>query len=272
MVTIWGLVARQAVGRGGRASVQDVCAAAVAAIQVSGAALMTVTPPGAVHVLCVTDELSERLADIELTVGEGPRADASAFGGPVLASDLTDEDIMGRWPAFAPAAHAAGAAAIFAFPLQIGAIRVGVLELYRRTPRPLATVALGDALLFADTATLLLLEGQQAAARGGGGLGLQPIALGRRRAEIDQATGMLTEQLGTGIADAFVRLRAYAYASDRQLADVAHDIVTRRLRLDDADGPDAGGPDADWPGADGLGAGRGPAGAGDRNPGQGGAR
>jgi AmiR/NasT family two-component response regulator len=51
------------------------------------------------------------------------------------------------------------------------------------------------------------------------------------RAEIDQATGMLTEQLGTGIADALLRLRAYAYANDRRLADVAGDIVARRLRL-----------------------------------------
>jgi len=271
MVAIWGMVARQAASRGGPASLQDLCAVAVAAIQVSGAGLMAVTRTGAVHVMCVTDEISERLADIELTLGEGPRADAFAFGGPVLASDLTHDDIMARWPAFAPAARAAGAAAIFAFPLQIGAIRVGVLELYRRVPRPLATVALGDALLFADTATLLLLESQQADGRdgddqggtgkpaGGGagrGPGGQPIELGLRRAEIDQATGMLTEQLDTGIAEAFARLRAYAYAQDRQLADVARDIVTRRLRLTNGDGP---------------GNGSGPAGAGDPKPDRGGA-
>ena len=42
---------------------------------------------------------------------------------------------------------------------------------------------------------------------------------------------MLTEQLGIGIADAFARLRAYAYANDLRLADVARDIVARRLRL-----------------------------------------
>jgi hypothetical protein len=255
MVAIWALVARQAASRGGRPSMQDLCAAAVAAIQVSGAGLMAVTRTGAVHLMCVTDEISERLADIELTLGEGPRADASAFGGPALASDLTHDDIMARWPAFAPAARAAGAAAVFAFPLQIGAIRVGVLELYRSQPRPLATVALGDALLFADAATLLLLESQQANGRdghgqdgtgeqaGGGadpGPGGQPMELGLRRAEIDQATGMLTEQLATGIAEAFVRLRAYAYAQDRRLADVARDIVTRRLRLTNGDGPGTG--------------------------------
>jgi AmiR/NasT family two-component response regulator len=51
------------------------------------------------------------------------------------------------------------------------------------------------------------------------------------RAEIDQATGMLTVQLGVTAAEAFSRLRAYAYAQDRRLADVAGDIVARRLRL-----------------------------------------
>jgi ANTAR domain-containing protein len=51
------------------------------------------------------------------------------------------------------------------------------------------------------------------------------------RAEVDQATGMLTVQLGVTAAEAYARLRAYAYAQDRRLADVAGDIVARRLRL-----------------------------------------
>jgi hypothetical protein len=245
VVSIWRLVAQQAASRGGGVSVADVCAAAVAEVAVSGAGLIVVTRPGAVHVMCVTDKTSELLADIELTLGEGPCADTAAFSGPVLASDLADGDAAGAWPVFLPAARAAGAAAIFAFPLQIGAIRVGVLELYRRQPGPLSTRALGDALLFADAATLLLLDGQ-----GGGGqdgdeqrgdsLDGQPIGLGLRRAKIDQATGMLTEQLGTGIEEAFIRLRAYAYAQDRPLAEVAHDIVSGwlRLRPDGRPGPD----------------------------------
>ena len=59
----------------------------------------------------------------------------------------------------------------------------------------------------------------------------RPADLALHRAEIDQATGMLTEQLGASIGDAFVRLRAYAYANDLRLTDVARDIVARRLRL-----------------------------------------
>jgi hypothetical protein len=59
----------------------------------------------------------------------------------------------------------------------------------------------------------------------------QPPDLAQHRAEIDQATGMVSEQLGVAVAEAFVRLRAYAYVQDRRLSDVARDIVARRLRL-----------------------------------------
>ena len=83
---------------------------------------------------------------------------------------------------------------------------------------------------------MLLLDAQGQTAGGaagsaGAGPGGQPADLTRHRAEIDQATGMLTEQLGVGIGEAFLRLRAHAYAHDRRLSDLARDIVARRLRL-----------------------------------------
>jgi hypothetical protein len=113
----------------------------------------------------------------------------------------------------------------------------------RHVPDPawaLSASQLGDALVFADTATLLLLD---AAGQAGGSPGAeagfdgQPAGLAAHRAETDQATGMLTEQLGTGIAEAYMRLRAYAYVNDLRLTDVARDIVARRLRLYPDPGP-----------------------------------
>jgi ANTAR domain len=231
---IWGLVAAQAASRGGRVSAGDACAAAVVAVEVTGAWLSAGRGAEPGHLMRATNEVSEQLAELEVTLGEGPCRDASASGGPVLASDLAETQAARRWPAFAPAACQAGAAAIFAFPLQVGAIRAGVMGLYRERPGSLSAFQLGDALVFADTATLLLLEGQDQAAEGPGpqaGPGGQPANLALHRAEVDQATGMLTEQLGLGIADAFVRLRAYAYVNDLRLTDVARDIVARRLRL-----------------------------------------
>ena len=231
---IWGLVAGQAASRGGRVSAGDACAAAVAAVEVSGAWLIAARGAEAGHLMRVTDEVSELLAELQLTLGEGPGPDAAASGGPVLASDLGEVRAIRRWPAFAPAACQAGAAAIFAFPLQVGAIRAGVMGLYRERPGSLSAFQLGDALVFADTATLLLLDAQdqtEGEAAAGSGPGGQPPDLALHRAEIDQATGMLTEQLGVGIAEAFIRLRAYAYAHDRGLSELARDIVARRLRL-----------------------------------------
>jgi hypothetical protein len=233
---IWGLVAEQAAGRGGRVAAGDVCAAAVAAVEVTGAWLTAASASEVGHLMQVTDEVSEHLAELQLTLGEGPALDVAAFGRPALASDLAERESGCRWPAFAPAACQAGAAAVFTFPLVIGAIQAGVLGLYRDKPGRLSHVQLGDALLFADTATLLLLDAQAGGLNGLDGLDGQQSDLARHRAEIDQATGMLAEQLGVGVAEAFTRLRAYAYANDLRLADVARDIVARRLRLNPGPG------------------------------------
>ena len=46
---------------------------------------------------------------------------------------------------------------------------------------------------------------------------------------------MILVQLGISAEAAFARLRAYAYAHDRRLSDVARDVVGRRLRFE----PDA---------------------------------
>jgi ANTAR domain len=228
---IWRLVADQAAARGAHVSIADVCAAAVAAVPATGAALTVASPARPGHVMWVTDEVSEQLEELQLTLGEGPAADAVASGGPVLTPDLSAGETARRWPGFASAASEAGAAAIFTFPLQIGAIRAGVLSLYRKHPGPLSIGELGDALVFADTATLLLLDGQAAGAGAPAGPAGQPEELALHRAEIDQAAGMLTEQLETGIEEAFARLRAYAYAHDQRITEVARDIVARRLRL-----------------------------------------
>jgi hypothetical protein len=233
----WALVSEQAASHGGRVSAGDACAAAVAAAEVTGGWLSAERNGEAGHLIRVTDGVSKRLAELQLTMGEGPSFDVVASGGVVLASDLAAGEYGHRWPAFAPAAVTAGAAAIFVFPLRIGAIQAGTLGLYRDQPGSLNESQLGDALTLADTATLLMLDGHDQDAGNGTGPGGQPANLALHRAEIDQATGMLTEQLGVGIADAFLRLRAYAYAHDLQLTDVARDIIARRLRLRPDPGP-----------------------------------
>ncbi len=232
--TLWGLVAAHAAGPGWHVSVADVCAVAVSCAQATGGWVTAASRGGPDFVMCVTDPVSEQLAELQLTLGEGPCHDVLASAAPVLAGDLGDGLAGRRWPAFTPEAGQLGAAAVFAFPLVIGAIRAGTMGLHRSSPGPLTRSQLGDSLLMSDAATMLLLDGAGRdgdGTPGGARLDGQAPGLAAHRAEVDQATGMLTVQLGVTAAEAFARLRAYAYAQDRRLADVAGDVVARRLRL-----------------------------------------
>ncbi len=241
-LVVWGQVAAHAAAQGRRASVADVCAVAVSSARLSGAWLAAARGGDPDFVMCVTDPASEQLAELQLMLGEGPCHDVLASAAPVLAGDLADAESIRRWPAFTPAARQLGAGAVFVFPLIVGAIRAGVLGLYRGAPGPLSDGQLGDLLILADAATVMLLGGADGNGDHDDGAALNGQApdLALHRAEIDQATGMLTVQLDVPAAAAFARLRAYAYSQDRRLADVAGDIVARRLRLDRDPGQDDG--------------------------------
>nr|WP_225858919.1 ANTAR domain-containing protein [Streptomyces albicerus] len=231
---IQALVAEQAAQRGARVGVVDVCTAAVAALPVGGAGLSAMSRTATSHPLCSTDTISEQLEELQLTLGEGPCVDAFTQGFAILTPDLLTGALQDRWTVFADAALEAGARAVFAFPLQIGAISPGVLDLYANVPTVLNAEELADALAFADLATLLLLDTRidETGAPTGQPLPESSVEeLGGYRAEIDQATGILTVQLGVGIDEAFVRLRAHAYTQGRRLADVAADVVAHRLRF-----------------------------------------
>jgi hypothetical protein len=140
---------------------------------------------------------------------------------------------------FAPAAIGAGACAVFALPLQVGGIRLGAIDLYRASPGELDREQLADALVLADTACALLLDAAPHDNPAPPGHSPEPVIPQHlQHPEVHQATGMLTVQLGTTAAIALTRLRAYAYAHDRRLRDVARDVVSRRLRLNPDDVPD----------------------------------
>lgn len=210
------------------------CAACLSALPVSGvgAALMTADGPSGI-VLAATDERARQLEELQFTLGEGPCVEASGGGWPVLEPDLTAAGTP-RWPRFGAAVLAAGVRAVFAFPLRVGAIQVGVLDLYRDTPAPLTTADLTEALAFADAATEVVLHLQDHAGDHGAGSPLtEPMD---SRAEVHQATGMISIQLGVSLAEALLRLRAHAYATGQAVSDIAADVVNRRMSFGDETG------------------------------------
>jgi hypothetical protein len=241
-VDVWSRVAAHAAGHGRPVSLADVCAVVVTSALADGAWLAAARSGEPDFLMYATDLTGEQLAELQLTLGEGPCHDVLASAAPVLAADLDDEDYGGRWAGFTPEARRLGAGAVFAFPLVVGAIRAGAMGLYRGEAGPLTDGQLGDLLILADAATVMLLGTGNGfdGVDDGAGLDGQAPDLALHRAEIDQATGMLSVQLGVPAAEAFARLRAYAYSQDRRLADVAGDVVARQLRLHRDPGQDGG--------------------------------
>jgi hypothetical protein len=232
---LWSLVVEHA--QGGPVAVEHVCTAVRSAAGVDRAAVAVVLSATPRETMYASDRVASELEELALTLGEGPCVDAFA-GGPVLVADLRASECLARWPVFAPAAVRCGVHAVFALPLQVGGIRLGVMDLYRARPGDLDREQLADALVLADTACALLLDAARLdrPARDG----RWPEQAGPQHPEVHQATGMMTVQLGVSAAVALIRLRAYAYAHDRRLREVAGDVVARRLRFD-SDGADRGG-------------------------------
>lgn len=168
-----------------------------------------------------------QLEELQFTLGQGPCVDASRTGRPVLAPDLAGTSSR-RWPRFAASADAAELRAVFAFPLQVGDIRLGVFNLYRDTAGELSGEELADALTFADAATQLLLDlqAQETAQR------IPPphaLAVLDDRAEVHQATGVVSVRAGVSLAEALTLLRARA--EDRPIGDLARDVLDGLVQL-----------------------------------------
>jgi hypothetical protein len=205
-----------------------ICFAAVEALSASGSGISVMTADGIRGVCAASDPVSERVEELQFTLGEGPCIDAFAARRPVLTADLSAGGDR-RWPVYTPAAQDAGVRAVFAFPLQVGAARLGVMDVFRDRTGPMSGTELQLAFTFAELTVEVLLDLQQGEAAADDDATFLDVG---RRAELFQAQGMVMMQLGVSIGEALVRMRAYAFAENRRIEDVAHDIVQRRLRLD----------------------------------------
>jgi hypothetical protein len=216
---------------GARDSVADllrrVCGAAMVALPASGAGVSAMTGDGSLGFAAASDVPSQQLEDLQFTLAEGPCIDAYTTRRPVLMPDLTDAANR-RWPMYAPAVRERGVRAVFAFPLQIGAGRLGVLDIFREHSGQLTEDELAQALTFAEIAVMMMLDGQEQASSGGVPAGFDNP---QGYLEISQAQGMIMVQLGVTITEALVRLRAYAHTEGRTVVDVARDVVARRVHF-----------------------------------------
>jgi hypothetical protein len=200
----------------------------------SGAGIMLINDEGSRGSVCSTNEVSALIEELQYTLGEGPCMDAHLQHRPVLEPDLA-EPAVNRWALFSEPAVAAGARAVFGFPVVAGRTSLGALNLYRDAPGPLTDDQHADALVLADVVGRSIIEMQSGASSGAIGPDLESGT--NFRFAVHQAAGMIAVQLDVPVDHALVRLRAHAFSHERLVVDVAHDVIEHRLRFDDDASP-----------------------------------
>jgi hypothetical protein len=207
------------------------CRAAALELGLDQVSVTVMTSAGSSALVAASGPADRGIDDLQFDLGEGPGQDAYAGGRPVLVPDLRATD--GRWLGFAPAAIQREILGIFAFPLQLGAVRFGTLTCARRVAGPLGHEQLTAALIFADVATELLLDSSPTGAHPDPDL----RAANRGRNEVYQAQGMVTIDLGVTLEVALARMRAAAFSESVSLQQLAAEIVAGRRTLRVSDDP-----------------------------------
>ncbi|MEC3952557.1 ANTAR domain-containing protein [Nocardia sp. CDC153] len=200
-----------------------VCTACVRVLPVTRAAIVLEERDAGMQPWCASDEFAEQVELAQATAGEGPAVTAVVDGVPVVVTDLRAD--CEHWPGFAEALAAAPlSGSMFAVPLRLGSIRLGAVDLYRETMGRPGPRLLSAALHIADlvTASLVLASGDEARQWA------QPLS----SRWIHQAAGMTSAQLGIEIADAYARLRGYAFTHGLSLVEVARRVVERDVRFE----------------------------------------
>ena len=233
------ILSRLSAGAGPEVATKRLCEVCAEVTEMTGAGIMLMSedvPQGSV---CTSNQVSDLIEQLQYGLGEGPCVDAYHEDEPVLEPDLA-EPSRPRWPAFAGPAIDAGVRAVFGFPLRVGAVRLGALNLYCDRPGRLTDDQHADALVMADVAAQAVLAMQANAPSGQLAAALEAGA--DFQYVVHQASGMVAVQLHVSVGQALIRLKAYAFGNDRPLADVAADVVARRLRFDAASGEKDPGP------------------------------
>jgi hypothetical protein len=219
---VWQCIAEYAVAHNTSVSLTAVCASCVDRTAMSGAWVAWGNPPlERVH---ATDPVAERVADLHVLLGQGPAVDAWREACPVAVADLRSAASQQAWPVFAAHAQSAGIRAVVAVPLRAGTAAIGLFGMYSRSTVVLEDEQHLEVAVFAEVALGLLLDTHHA----------PPADVARWlsvEAEVHQATGIVSVQLGIGVEESLVRLRAHAFAEGKPLLEIAREVVARRLRF-----------------------------------------
>jgi hypothetical protein len=204
----------------GLGRIADFCQLGLERTGVGGVAVTFASAHAGLELVHATNELTERVAELEFTLGQGPATDTMSSGHATAVDDLTSRVSGHRWPLYAPEAADAGVRAVQAYPILLEQLSLGCVGFFSDGPTHFSTDQHRQALALTELIGLALVHPSS-----GPGIG------SRLRMSVHQAAGMVMVQTGCSIGDALVLLRATAFTEDVKLTDLAADVVDGRRRF-----------------------------------------
>lgn len=192
-------------------------------LPVTGAAVSTVGDFLGSETLSATDDRAARLDELQFDLGEGPCWDALRLSRPILEPDVVNHPRT-IWPAFSPAMREQDVGSIFAFPLIVGSLRIGAVDLYSVQPVAFDDAHTQQASALADVISRHVLRNALATIDVD-----DPPASAYSRRLIHQATGMVLAQLDLSPDDARLVIQGHAFAMGKTVNEVAQDVLDGRL-------------------------------------------
>ncbi len=198
------------------------------------AGLVLADAAGVLRVMASSSEATTALELLQLQSSQGPCFEAYQNARAVHSTNLATD--LGRWPTFAPAAVSRGFLSVHAFPMRAHGETIGALNLFRTVDGPLRKTDMPVAQGMADVAAIGIT--QERALRASHTTVTQLQGALRSRIVLEQAKGVLAERLRISVDEAFNKLRNQARSTNRQIGEVARDIVEGKLSARDvADAP-----------------------------------
>jgi len=194
-------------------------------LPVTGASVSTLGSLLGSQTVSATDEAAAWLDELQFDLGEGPCWDAMRAAQPVMESELRGRPGTERWPAFARAARSGQAASIFAFPLAVGTLRFGAIDLYSRQPLRFDQVQTTQATTMASVVARRVLRDRITELDIPDESTLSPFS----RRKVHQATGVVLAQLDIDADEARLLLHGRAFATESSVMSVAEDVIAGRI-------------------------------------------
>lgn len=185
------------------------------------AGILLADETGGLQVMAASKERTRLLELFQIQKAEGPCHECFATGQPVEVSNLELE--RDRWPRFAPRALAVGFRSVQAVPMRLRSEVLGALNLFIAEPGGIDPTGRAVVQALADVATIGLLQ-RRTALTAQIHLGQVQHAL-QSRIVVEQAKGVIAQQAGTSVDEAFERLRSHSRNHNRRLHDLCLAVV-----------------------------------------------